>query len=266
MKAAYDSHDINVGDLRDRLRRREIRLAEDLLLRAERGYSHDNFSTGEPALDEILGGGLRRGALNELCLEGEAGGALEFLLPGLARTVLPGDETARSLFAWVHPERQPYPPALAARGLALDRLLAVRPADPREHLWALEVLLDSGLCGLVLSPLPRASDAALRRLQLAARRAGATALLLRDARAAESPSPAPLRLRARPRPAPGPGRRALEIEVFKRPGLRAPLALQMEWSPDALDARPLLRLRDRPDHALAPRGGSDTPRAVPHGA
>ncbi|MGQ0657177.1 MAG: hypothetical protein ACT4NU_03640 [Chromatiales bacterium] len=76
--------------------------------------------TGFAALDVLLpGGGWPRGALTEIVVA-EGHGALSLLMPALAR--LREDDR---WIAFVAPPYLPYPPALAARGINLARVLCV---------------------------------------------------------------------------------------------------------------------------------------------
>jgi protein ImuA len=144
---------------------------------------------GLPAVDAMLpGGGFPRGALSEL-VGGPASGKTAVALSLLAAL---GPE---SLVAWVDGRGELYPPAAAARGVDLARLLVVRPSpsaaggatrpEPpwRSALWACEALLASGAFVAVAMDVavPRSFpgvDAAGRRLQAAAERGGAVGLWL----------------------------------------------------------------------------------------
>ncbi|MCB9831475.1 MAG: hypothetical protein H6807_03300 [Planctomycetes bacterium] len=202
----------------------------------------DRLATGWAALDQALGGGYLRAALNEIADLRAGSGLLEALLPALLqREHRPGGPTR--FWAWVGRENPPYPPALAHLGFPLERWLVLRPRDLDEQLWALEQLLRSGLCRGLLSPLAGLGgrqEAALRRLQLAARDGDCTAFLLRSSRDLQRSSPAPLRLLARPLPALG-RRRRLMIEVIKTRGRFDSRPVLLEWSHDALDAPPSSR-------------------------
>ena len=78
--------------------------------------------SGLADLDDALpGGGFPRGALSELC-GGEASGKTAAALSLLASM---GEE---ELFGWVDGRGELYPPAAAARGVDLRRLLIVRPS------------------------------------------------------------------------------------------------------------------------------------------
>ena len=76
-------------------------------------------ASGWPVLDELLGGGWPRAALAEVLSDAHQG--LSLLLPAMAG--LSGD--ARWI-TWVAPPYVPYAPALAARGIRVDRLLLIR--------------------------------------------------------------------------------------------------------------------------------------------
>ena len=80
---------------------------------------------GRPEVDAVLpGGGFPRGALSELA-GGPASGKTAVALSLLAAL---GPE---DLFAWVDARGELYPPAAAALGVDLARLLLVRPPpDP----------------------------------------------------------------------------------------------------------------------------------------
>src|SRR5258708_9162010 len=129
------------------------------------------LSSGFGALDERLpGGGWPRSGLIELLVSRFGVGELTLLLPMLA--ALTSAPLARSC-VWVAPPFEPFAPALAAHGVALERVLVVRvPAAQKRlrggPLWAFEQALGSGACDLVMAwaKRPRAKD--VRRLQLAA--------------------------------------------------------------------------------------------------
>lgn len=126
-------------------------------------------STGEMPL-------LKRGQMHEL------------LVPiGFARTVtvalLQAAETA-GCFVWCGTELEPYPPALAAAGVPLDRVYLIRPRSREDLLWAaVETLRCPGVGVTVVAP-DRLTPVEARRLQLAAERGNGLGLLIRrpDAR------------------------------------------------------------------------------------
>ena len=212
-------------------------------------------ATGHPSLDHALGGGFIRGALNEVMLERPGSGAFEALI-GFARDL--------PRIAFVHPVRLPYPPALVHLGIDANHCLIVRARSQREHLWALERVLEEGDGAAVISWLgDEVDDRTLRRLQLAARKGKTTALTFRPARAARHASPAPIRLCIRPHPTSSAHRR-LELEFLKCPERPFLPPLIVEWSHDALDESPTCRTPPGASFAWTP--GRDRDRAGARGA
>ncbi len=205
-----------LAELRESIRRIERRPAR------RSGVAPSGLAEVDGALPA---GGFPRGALSELS-GGPASGKTAVALALLAAM---GEE---DLFAWVDGRGELYPPAAAARGVDLRRLLIVRPslepavaAGPRaahgervrSALWAAEALLGSSAFAAVVVDVPLAQavrgwDAAARRLQAAAEKGGAVGLWLSPPR----PSvrvPAALRLelwadgdRVRARPSRDPSR------------------------------------------------------------
>lgn len=178
--------------------------------------------SGYPALDAALPeGGFPAAALTEVFVpSGEplAGlppgllpgkGELALVLPALARL------SADRLIVLVAPPALPYAPALAAAGIALERLVVVEARDARDTAWAAEQALRDGAAGAVLAWLDHALVAGLRRLQLAAEAGGALGVLYRPWAARRSASPAALRLALTP--ATG----GLRVEVIKCRGSSA---------------------------------------------
>lgn len=183
MSQGSDHHNV-ISRLREEIRRIEHRPAR------REGF----IPCGLPEVDAVLpGGGFPRGALAEL-VGGPASGKTAVALALFATL------GAEGLVAYVDGRGEIYPPAAAARGVDLARLLVVRPgaaeplrsggggrrAVPRpwlSGLWAAEVLLASGAFAAVAMdvPAPRAFDgaeSAARRLQAAAERGGAVGLWL----------------------------------------------------------------------------------------
>lgn len=144
------------------------------------------LSTGFPELDAMLpDGGWPQGALTELLVPREGVGALQLLLPALARL-----SQQKRWIAWVAPPYVPYAPALAAAGVDPSRLLLIHPRLGGDGLSAVEQSLRSGTCGAVLA-WPMAGDAPLlRRLQMAAAEGKSWGILFRPEQLADQPSPA----------------------------------------------------------------------------
>jgi protein ImuA len=146
---------------------------------------------GIEPIDALLPGGFPCGALSEL-RGGPSSGKTAVALSTIAR--LPRG----ALAAFIDGRGELYPPAAAALGVELERLLIVRPPGGEEGgrlaLWAAEALLGSGAFAAVAIELPRGrpfrgAETALRRLVTAAEQGGAVGLWL-------SPPGAVLRLPA----------------------------------------------------------------------
>jgi hypothetical protein len=190
--------------------------------RLPRGLAPAGMPTGLAALDqELPWGGWPSGSLSEL-LGARPGDGFGLVLPALARL----SAEPRWLLL-IDPPLQPFAPALAARGLALERLVVVRAGERRA--WAAEQGLRSGACAAVLLWGGRWETAALRRLQLAAATGDALAFLFRDLAAGRGASPAPLRLQVQ---VTGAGYR---VTVQKQRGGRAGAVLTLPMA--ALGAR-----------------------------
>jgi len=187
---------------------------------------------------ELPGGGWPLGQLVELLTDDAGIGELSLLAPALAQLA-----QARRCTVWVLPvdaarpaphsfEAQtiPYAPALATAGLDLARTIFVKPATPREGLWAVEQSLRARHLGAVVGWLPAGGSSesdfrALRRLHLLAQRHQALAFVLRSTRHAQAPSPAVLRLQLANDGA------ALAITVLKRRGRPLLQALRITVQP-----------------------------------
>lgn len=183
------------------------RLAQ-LCRATEEGGRHGAIATSHEELDRRLPrGGWPLGCLIELLSAVQGIGELGLLLPALCRLAQDG-----RYIAWIAPPYIPYAPALAGRGVPLERLLIIHTASPAESLWAMEQALRCPAVGAVLAWPPALVDKSLRRLQLAAEAGGSLAILHRPLTAAQEPSPAALRLRLQPHP------HALGIHILKARG------------------------------------------------
>jgi len=151
------------------------------------------LATGFPELDGMLPTeGWPLGALTEILTEREGVGALQLVMPALARL-----SREHRWLAWIAPPHIPYAPALVDAGIDLSRVLLVHDRLNRDHLWALEQALRSGASAAVLGWLEHADTTVLRRLQLAAEAGNAWGVLFRPERFAAQSSPAALRLRVK---------------------------------------------------------------------
>ncbi len=167
---------------------------------------------GLPAIDALLPGGFPCGAISEL-RGGRASGKTI-----VALSLLAGLERG-ALAAWIDVRGELYPPAAAALGVELDRLLIVRPpggARGGAGLWAAEALLGSGAFAAVVmddpeGPPSRGAEVGLRRLVAAAEQGGTVGLWLSLPGAVLRP-PAALRLAIETRAG----------QIIARPGGRRP--------------------------------------------
>jgi protein ImuA len=128
-----------------------------------------------PIDDRLPRGGLALGRLHRVAGAGcdPAGAAATgFSARLLARL------QRRGPVLWCAAADDLYPPALAALGLAPDRLILVRPRDETGVLAVVEEALRTRGFGAVLAEAVRADLLAERRLQLACESHGTTALLL----------------------------------------------------------------------------------------
>lgn len=167
-----------IEDLRERIRRIERRPPRRAAFEA----------TGLPEVDALLpGGGFPRGALSEVA-GGPGSGKTALCLAAMARAM-----RGEGLAAFVDGRGELYPPAAAALGVDLSRLLVVRPGEAIAGLWSAEALLASGAFEAVAVDLPplaarpgpgsergRRADpgAMMRRLLAAAERGGTVGLWL----------------------------------------------------------------------------------------
>ncbi len=174
---ATATHDI-IEDLRGRIRAIEGRAPS----------SSGCVATGWRMIDALLpGGGFPRGALSAL-VGGAASGKTAIALAAVAHGT-----QERGVAAFVDGRHELYPPAAAALGVDLERLLVVRPhrdgapADGvRVGLWSAEALLASGAFEVVVIDVALETAAAaigaapldrmFRRLRAAAEQGGAAGL------------------------------------------------------------------------------------------
>ncbi len=90
-----------------------------------------------------------------------------------------------------------YPPAAAAWGIDLDRLIVVHPQNARDELWAAVQALRSPAVAAMFAAIDRLDSRAFRRLQLAAQGGRTLGVLVRPAGARGEPSWADVRLESR---------------------------------------------------------------------
>jgi len=200
---------------------RLARLLEHPAIWRGRSAAHvATWPTGFAVLDAGLpGGGWPRAGLVEVLTPRIGLGELALIMPALAdlTALMPPRWTA-----WIAPPLEPYAPALAAHGLALERQLIVRTEIP---LWAMEQALVSGACEVALAWVRRAQPRSLRRLQLATERGRTLGFLFRALSSARESSPAALRVQFEPTST------GARLTLLKsRGGARTPI--DITWSRD----------------------------------
>jgi protein ImuA len=172
--------------------------------------------SGFAELDANLpGGGWPCGAIAELISDAVGIGELGLLMPTLSHLARAG-----RYIAWIAPPYLPYAPALAQRGLPLERMLLIRAQTLQQSLWATEQALRCPAIGAVLSWPAYIVDKNVRRLQLAAEAAGTVGFIYRPPEAARESSPAALRLRLHA------ASDGIIVEIHKSRGGRAGARLQ----------------------------------------
>ena len=206
-------------------------------------------ATGHALLDaQLPGGGWPLGGLCEILQHHSPQHEWRLLLPALSALQQAGGHPSAA--AWVvliGAPQVPFGPALAARGLNLQRLMWVTASAVAERLWAAEQALRCAEVAAVLLWLPQVQAAALRRLQVAAQTHAKLLFVLRPARARSESSPALLRLllgsdQARGQALPDPD--VVQVALLKRRG--PPLAQTLALPAPVPGLSALLALAHRP--------------------
>jgi hypothetical protein len=164
-------------------------------------------SSGWPALDALLPGqGFLRGSLIEWLSEQPGSGA-----GSLALTTAREASRQGGTIVVLDQEGWFYPPAAAAWGIDLQRLIWLRPPDEAGALWAFDQALRCPAVAAVWARLPRLEGRWFRRFQLAAESSGNLGLLLRPAQVRGQPSWAEIQLGVSPQPSPAGWRWRVEL-------------------------------------------------------
>jgi hypothetical protein len=137
-----------------------------------------------PEIDELLGGGFPAGIV--ATLEGAAG--RWSVAAGLVATL-----TRRSLVA-ILDDGTLYPPSLAAAGVRLDRVLVIPVRKALVAARAVDVLLRSRICRMVLMPAIALRDVVWTRLASLAHRSGVLLVVMAARAGAALSAAAELRL------------------------------------------------------------------------
>lgn len=189
------------------------------------------WPSGHPLLDaELPGGGWLAQSLNEVLQPQPGVAEWRLLLPVLRQVSAAGGHVLL-----IGPPHVPHLPGLAQQGLPPERVIRIEATTPAERLWATEqALLAEGLWA-VLSWLPQARSAQVRRLQVCASRQAGPVFLFRPERVEGEASAAPLRLHLAVGPCPHP----LVVRVVKRRGPLCEKTLQLaSWAPGLLPLLP----------------------------
>ena len=192
-------------------------------------------SSGFPALDDSLpGGGWPRAGLIEILISNIGVGECHVLMPALVTLT---QKASARWCAWVAPPFEPFAPALAANGVALEKVFVARAEKP---LWAFEQSLVSGACEVVLAWVPRVPAPHIRRLQLAAEKGRALGVLFRPQSAARESSSAVLRVTVEPM------EQGTRVTLLKsRGGYRG--NVDLSWSPQRTQGSVMNPQPKRPD-------------------
>ena len=179
--------------------------------------------TGWEQLDSILPyGGWRSGQLVEWLGEVKGGGvgllglwsAWQVAQRGGVLVVL--DNTGKF-----------FPPAAAALGIHLSRMLVVSPQGKADFDWTLDQVLRCRAVGAVWVNLPKIDNRAYRRLQLAVEQSGVFGVLVREQKCLPDPTWAHLRLRATPLA--GQGNWRFRVEVIRAVGGNTGASCELEF-------------------------------------
>ncbi|MFY9779662.1 MAG: hypothetical protein WAJ85_04005, partial [Candidatus Baltobacteraceae bacterium] len=106
--------------------------------------------SGLPELDAALGGGFPRGII--ATLEGPPGSGRSAVAARLLSTATAGGGLGALIEMPEGPEGALYPPALAAAGIDLERLLVVRAGDAAGVARAADIVLRAAAFGVVVIP------------------------------------------------------------------------------------------------------------------
>jgi RecA/RadA recombinase len=142
--------------------RSEIQARFDIPLEIRKRLETNQFSTGIPAIDELIDGGIPRGALTEICgTESSGRTALMFTLLGEATR-------CGECCAWIDAAGAFDPQSACDAGVDLERVLWVNCGGNAEHaLKATDLLIQAGGFGLVVMDLADTPDKEARRVPLA---------------------------------------------------------------------------------------------------
>jgi len=169
-------------------------------------------SSGCDALDRLLPfGGFERGSLVEWLSSGPGSGAAMLALLGARQVCRDGG-------ALVVPDRsrRVYPPAIAAWGLDLAKVILIYPKNKRDQFWAWDQALRCPGVAVVWGWVDQIDSRQFRRLQLSTETSGSIGLLLRPIEMRGQPTWADVRLLVEPRPSER--HRRMRVELLRSRG------------------------------------------------
>jgi len=250
----------------------------------------NRFTFGVGRLDEILGGGLCRGALHEIMAaeQADAAAAIGFTVGLCRRALLPTRDkadiplrggTERQAILWIrqsHGETETgklYPPGFCELGFPPEALIQVRLKDPKDILHAgAEAAGCKALGAVVIEPWgdPPVLDATSgRKLALAAEKSAVPVFFLRLTASRKINSAVTCwqvrSAASHPLQANAPGQAAFDITLLRHRSGRDGLHWRVEWNHEERSfkeptlLRPVVSLP--PDRSAAPSGGAPWRRA-----
>ena len=155
------------------------------------------ISSGCSMLDSALpGGGYSPGTIVEWVDGGERasrgfgssggfGNGSFYLALTAARCAM---QDSNKYLVVIDSEESFYPPAALYMGIAMERVIVLRPPSFDDAMWAIDQSLRSSAVAAVVARLEKLSDLNARRFQLAAEQNGVLGLFLRPASARSQPS------------------------------------------------------------------------------
>ncbi|MCC5856193.1 MAG: hypothetical protein JJU10_11040 [Idiomarina sp.] len=164
----------------------------------------DRVTTGSENLDLCLGGGWAKQRLHEIQTPRPFIGEVALCLPAIGESA----QIQRPIF-WIAPPALPYPQGLSQATSAEGQHIVLTPKHMADTLWAAEQILSSGVAGVVLLWASDLSQAACRRLHLAAQSSHALTFVFAGLQSDEA-RPYASRLRLTPG--------SSEVSVLKRAG------------------------------------------------
>ncbi len=193
------------------------------------GVQHDfsaddseRISSGCMALDRQLPQqGFRQGSLIEW-LSDHPGSGAELLSLLAARQAL----QQGGAMVVLDQAKLFYPPAAAAWGIDLDKLILIRTTQTKDTHWALDQALRCRGVAVVWSWLGQLDNRWFRRFQLAAESSGCLGLFLRSSRVRGRPTWSDLQLQVKPQSCQA-GRR-FQLELVRCRGQGSPFVMELE--------------------------------------